>query len=49
MCICLSVLVLFFVKYNSSQGKGKLSLVVYTLVSMSFLIGEYEKGHKGKA
>lgn len=49
MCICPSALVLFFVKYNSRQGKGKLSLVIYTLVSVSFLIGEYDKGHRGKA
>lgn len=49
MCICLSALVLFFMKYNSRQGKGKLSLVIYTLVSMSSLIGEYDKGHRGKA
>lgn len=38
-CVCPC---LFLVKNNSRQEKCKLSFVIYTWVSLSFLIGEYE-------
>lgn len=49
MCVSLSVLVLFLVKHNFRQREGNLSSVIYTLVWISLLTGEYDKGHRVKA